>query len=671
MHVFEFLRNALQALARYGPSLAPKVFLACLATAVIVWAGLNLVPRTRMPRDGVDRLLLGYTAGAFYSLLLMYVLGGLGIFSTGTLWLAILLTAIARRREAFRPPRRIARPGWKILPFLILGIGPLLVSLTNPTPSWMDVLEGNVAPVQRLITFEAFDAGTALPSALYPVNRATPLYTAFFGLSAKLTGLEAYEILAASLLPMLLVTLLAAYRLGAELLPNSRHAGWMAALSWVLTCNYLQLQSARSTVWQMTFTLIAITKVIELTRNPASFRLLVECAVVSAASVLAHPLEGMFTVLTVMILIVAILARVKFAYARRYAAAAIIGIGAGAPILWTWWPDNRTAWIVGIVLLLLIPIAARIGRSNETHTASSRIETSTFLVWAPVIVLITTILLRWDFHGTLRRSYLTQELMRYPVPTALTVALIGLAIFRRQFRTTAVLAGAALLAATIPLWLVRTIDLDPMTAASIRYELALKSTEYWLSGILAVCGSVLLAHLWVSKSWARPPAVALLVISVPTVLGIPVGEAHRAAGIYGMWKWQIRLAGEGYWSGWRRRTIVGREDHDLYRALRAYVNGGEISLGSRIAHVAERSDLKATPFPAFTGITQDLYLPSVDSTNIHTYQGRLYDIDDRVPAGEWILVERSMAPRLNIDPSEIVFQNRRVVLTRKPHKTEN
>jgi hypothetical protein len=668
VHVFEFLSNATEALARYGPSLGPKVLLASFAAAVVTWAGFNFLPRGH--RDALDQALLAYTAGAFFSLLLMYVAGGLHLYSTGILWLAVLLTALSNPRNAFRLPRGLGRPGWKILPFIALGVGPLLVSLTNPTPSWMDVLEGNVAPIQRLITFEAFDPRTALPSALYPANRATPLYTAFYGLNAQLVNLDAYEILAASLIPIVLVTLLAAYRLGRVLLPENAHAGWMSALSWVLTCNYLQLQSARSTVWQMTFTLIAITKVIELSRNPASFRLLVECAVVSAASVLAHPLEGMFTVLAVMTIATAVLARERFAYTRRYAAAAVIGVGAGAPILPTWWPESPAAWAGGVLLLLLIPLATAAGRSSETAINRSRLESSSFLTWAPVAVVVSTIALQWDFYGTVRRSYLAQEMMRYPVPTTLTLTVIGLAILQRRFRTTAVLSGAALLAATVPLWVVRLIDLDPVTAASMRYELALKSTEYWLSGILTVCGSAVLAHLWIRRSRYTPltrlACIALLTVSVPTMLGIPVGEAHRAAGIYGMWKWQIRLAGEGYWGGWRRRTIVGGDDHELYRALRSYVNHGEIGLGTRIAHVAERPDLKATPFPAFTGITQDFYLPEVDRANIHTYSGRLYDLDDRPPTGEWILVERSLEPRLNIDPARIVFQNERVVLVRKP-----
>ena len=674
MQVIEFLRNALQALARYGPDLSIKVLLASFASGVALVAGLCIVrilerrTDSENVRDWTDHVLIAYTAAAFYALLLMYTLGGLGVYTTPALWLAVLMPIALRWRDALKLPVRIENPGWKILPFIVLGVGPLLISLTSPTPSWMDVLEVNVAPVQRLITFEAFDPQTALPSALYSVNRATPLYTAWFGLSGQLANLEAYEVLAASLVPMLLITLLAAYRLGKVLLPENRHAGWMAALSWVLTCNYLQLQSARSTVWQMTFTLIALTKAVELTRNPASFRLLVECAVVSAASVLAHPLEGMFTVLAVLCLAVFALARDRFANMRRFAAALIIGIGAGAPILWTWWPDSNSAIVLGITLLLLIPLAVTIGTRSPAVPVSRR-DLTNISKWVPVIAVVSTVLLRWDFHGTLRRSYIMQELMRYPVSTSLTIAVVFVAIFKKRFSTAALLAGASLLAATAPLWIVRLMEFDPVTTASLRYELALKSTEYWLSGIIAICGSMLLAALWERESRRQPLirvlSLALLVISVPTVLRIPVGEVHRAAGIYGMWKWQIRLAGEGYWGGWRRRTIVGRDDHELYRELRTLVDSGQIRLTDRIAHVSEYPDLRATPFPAFTGIAQDLYLPSVDSTNIHTFSGRLHDLDQRAPRSGWILIERSMLPRFNIDAAEIVFQNKRATLIRR------
>ena len=683
--IIEFLLEPLRALARFGPGLAVNVFLACFITGVITWAGCNIAALARLTSADAehpfDVLLIGYTCGAFYSLILMYVLGGLAVFTTPALWAAVLLPAMLRGRDSLRFTSRIGRPGWKIVPFIVLCGGPLLISLTNPMPSWMDVLETSVAPVQRLITFDRFDPALALPSAVYPANRAFPLYTAFFGVSARLTGLEAFQILAASLVPTLILTLLAAYRLGSVLLPANRHAGWMAALAWVLTCHYLQLQSARSTVWQMTFTLVALTLAVELLRRPGNFRLMVRCAVVTAASVLAHPLEGLFTVIAVICLVLVAFTIDGFASPRQYVAATLIGVASGAPLLWSWFPEREMLLWTGILLITTIPAAVYWGKrrpgdagqdGNQTRVPSK--DRSTLFRWAPPLAVLSTLILKWNFYATSRRSFILQELMRYPLPTALALIAIILAVFRKSFTLTAVAGGVALISASLPLWILPHIELDPVTAASLSYEFALKATEYWLSGLLAVSGSTVLASIWARYEWksassfaARTLVITLLVVPVPTLLDIPVGEAHRSAGLYGMSKWQIRLAGEGYWGGWgNRRTIVGQEDRDLYEQLRSYVAQGRIGFDDRIAHIAGATTLQATPFPAFTGISQDLYLPNLDTASIHSGSEAQYDIDISRPTNEWVLIERSMLPRVSIDTSDIVFENDRVILTHSP-----
>jgi hypothetical protein len=129
---------------------------------------------------------------------------------------------------------------------------------------------------------------------------------------------------------------------------------------------------------------------------------------------------------------------------------------------------------------------------------------------------------------------------------------------------------------------------------------------------------------------------------------------------------QLHLVGEGYWRGWGyARTVVGPADREFFAKLRSLVESGQILETEQVAHVAEGSNLLASPFPAFTGIAQDMYLPQVDTANVHTFEGRLYDIDEIRPRNRWIVVEKSMLSRYPVNRSSIVYENKRLVLVRR------
>ncbi|MGK2962156.1 MAG: hypothetical protein ACSLFK_08415 [Gemmatimonadaceae bacterium] len=677
MPAINLVRDAARAMIELGPSLAVNVLLVFLATAVVTWAGYQVWqiagsvsphPRVEESRHPADVLLMSYMWGALYSLLLMYCLGATGFYSQPMLWIGVFLPILARGRKSFVLPISMRKPGWRALPFFVLTAGPLLISLTCPVPSWMDVLEGNIAPIQRLVTFSTFDPASALPSALYPVNRATPLYTGFFGLLARLTDLDAYEVLAAALVPTLLMTLLAAYRLGQVLSPQHRDAGWLAAASWVLTYQYLHVQGSRSTVWQMTFALIALARAVELYRRPGNLRIALECAVAAAAGVLAHPFEGMFTVLAVLLIAVTVWWSDSFRNTRNYLVAIGAGVAAGAPLLWTWWPRNNVALVTGLLLLALIPLILRQGRIVD---GASDLSERTFkwrgiFVALPAFAAASALALEWDFFAWGRQSFLIQQLVGFPVPAGLTLALIVLSI--RKASAPALFAGAAILAASLPLWLIPYLELHPVTIASFRFEFPLKGMDFWLSPLLAVSASALMVRLWADAPRRRlARAYVLAVLILPTSALLRQDPQHSAGGLYAMTKWQLQLAARGYWRGWGDpRRIVSAEDRELFTKLRSMVNDGTIGPDDYIDHVAPRSNLMATPFPAFTGISQNLYLPAVDTADVHTHDGRLYDIDEVSPQGRLILVEKSMLSAYPVDPSWILYENDRVLLARRP-----
>ncbi len=673
MSAINLLLDAARALLELGPSLLANVLFTFVGTALLIWCGhqisqlfASLTPSRdlELGTDAVDTILSAYVWGAVYALVLMYTLGGLGVYTAPALWAAILLPGAVRGRRSLALPFATGNPGWKVLPFVILSLGPLLISLTCPVPSWMDVLEGNVGPVQRLVTFAAFDQGNSLPSALYPVNRATPLYTAFYGLLARSFGMDGYEVLAATLVPTLLITLLAAYRLGKALLPANGHAGWMAAASWVLTYQYMHLQSSRSTVWQMTFALIALAKAIELYRQPGNRSLLLSAAFATAAAILAHPFEGFFTAVAVSIIAATAWWSDSFRNGRSYLIAAGVGIAACAPMLWTWWPSSSLAMAIGAVLLLLLFFLVRLPMKAGANSdiADRQFPRRRLLLALPAVAALSTAFLFWDFYVWGNHRVLERMLVAFPVPAGLSIALITMNV--RRPSTGTMLAGAAIVAATLPLWILPHFEFHPVTVASFRFEFPLKGIDFWLSTVLAVSASTVMAQLWAStrhRKLARAYVLALLVLPTSILLG--QDRDHSMGNFYSMTEAHLRLAAKGYWRGWGDPRYVARKyDRDFFEKLRSMVRAGEIGPADRIAHVAPGSNLQATPFPAFTGVAQDLYLPSVDTTDVHTRGGRLYDIDERKPQNKLLLVEKSMLPAYQVGGASIVYENRRVIL---------
>jgi hypothetical protein len=233
----------------------------------------------------------------------------------------------------------------------------------------------------------------------------------------------------------------------------------------------------------------------------------------------------------------------------------------------------------------------------------------------------------------------------------------------------ALLAGATILAATLPLWVLPHLSLDPITVQSFRFEFPLKGLDFWLSGFLAVCGSVILARLWAMprRRWlARAYVSAALILPLSMMLPLGQDEDHSSAGLIGMSWRQVKLAASGYWRGWGYpRRVVGRADREFFVKLRSLVDSGDILENEHVAHIAESGDLHASPFPAFTGIAQDMYLPHVDTADVHTHGGRLYDIDDVKPGNRWVVVEKTMLPKFPVESSSVVYENDRLLLLRR------
>jgi len=148
------------------------------------------------------------------------------------------------------------------------------------------------------------------------------------------------------------------------------------------------------------------------------------------------------------------------------------------------------------------------------------------------------------------------QLPRYPLPTGLTLFLIVIALRTRN--QGALLTGSAILAASLPLWFLPSLGLSQVTFASLRYEFPLKGMDFWLSGIMTVCGSVVLSMLWASKRHtvlSRALVVSLLVLPVSAMLRRKQDKEHLAAGLIAMTSWQLHIVGRGVMGRMGRRAL--------------------------------------------------------------------------------------------------------------------
>ncbi|HEX6574707.1 MAG TPA: hypothetical protein VF042_07010 [Gemmatimonadaceae bacterium] len=670
------LRQLAAALVTFAPSLWWNVTAVAIGYALVAACGHALIStfhrdpagRQTIVADKADWLLTSFTAGTLYTLLLMYALGTAGLFRSLAVWIGILLPIVAAlmtRRFTIRLTNPVSQR--IVLVIALVALGPLIVSLTCPVPSWGDVLDANVAPVQRLLTFGSYDPATALPSALYPLNRATPLFTSFHAVVAALFGLRAYEELAAALVPTLMITLLGAYRLARILAPEQPLAGVFAILAWPLSYNYLHLQDSRSTGWQMVFALIALAKAIELLGDSNNHRIMFACASAVAAAILVHPFEGVFTVMAVLPIIVMTFLKSGKRARVDYLISAGIALCLAISLIWTWYPENAATGVVTVGALvgaIALLVAPRANSSIKSETGLQSGVTHGGLRFAPLLILLSTLILRWDFYGFGRRSFLLHQMIRYPVPTGLSVVAILISLSR--LTRTSLLVGVSLLAASVPLWILPLLSLTPVQAASFRYEFPLKGLDFWLSGISCATAAVVMTTLWTSqrrRRLARIFVAAIIVLPTALLFKLPNDAEHKAAGLIGMTRWHLKLAATGYWRGWGDpRFVVTKDERDIFDKLLELVRSGRIKSTDRIAHVAPASNLRATPFPAFTGISQNLYLPEVAAGNVHTTGGRLFDLRNATLPSGWILVERAAEQFATVNDARVIYANDRALL---------
>ena len=175
------------------------------------------------------------------------------------------------------------------------------------------------------------------------------------------------------------------------------------------------------------------------------------------------------------------------------------------------------------------------------------------------------------------------------------------------------------------------LPISPFFAASLKYELPLKGISFWLSSFCAVLlASVAtkVSPILTTRGRYLTFVVATIFCIVPIAPSISktINEERLGAGWHGMLIRHLNISTNGYFRYWPdERAAMSEAHYDLYRFLLNEIRSGNIKQSDTIAHFASGVyPWEATPFPAFTGIKQDLFVNRNFRHNIHTYRGRIH-----------------------------------------------
>ena len=313
--------GALAGLASQLPTTLPAAILVAIAMLLELTAGAVLLRLVRQaPFATWSDLLLGGFAGAvLLDALLLFSLGGAGLFRQQTL--AVVLAALVVAGLGVRPlvaqPFRLGRV--RPARWLLIGLvwsAPLLLSLASPVVPYVDELPNHVAPAEHLRVFGQIASLATYPSPLYGPSRLFLGYAALMGTLSTLTGLPAALAMSASVGSLAILSAVAARRLASALF--GREAGFWALLAFCLSFSFVRLPDARDSVVALPLAALAFALLAAPGRpakrgGPARVGPDWLLAAALTAATLVHPLVGALTAGSVVLLVAADPAR----HARR------------------------------------------------------------------------------------------------------------------------------------------------------------------------------------------------------------------------------------------------------------------------------------------------------------------------------------------------------------------
>ncbi len=608
----------------------PAATLVTLAMALDLAAGAALMRLLRRaPFASWTDVVLGAYAGAVVlDLMLLFTLGGAGLYRAAAL-VAVLVPAIIAGARAGPLCSRPPRPG-RVRParWLLVGVvwsGPILLLLASPVVPFADVLPNHVAPAEHLRVFGGIESLATYPSPVYGPSRLFLGYTAVMGTLSTLTGLPAALTVAASAGWLVVISAASARRLASAVF--GAEAGFWALLAFPLTFTFVRLSDVRDSVAALPLAALSLALLVGPTLGrrsaipPGRPDWLLGAAMTATAFV--HPLVGTLTALTVAIVAVADPRR----HARR-AAPALVGTSVALVPQLAVMVGAAPAPAWGIVALAAAAGAAIATAAAVERIAWSRISTrwATFALVSAATLVLALVAIARSAALAQAGGWVNQAFPALFIAGGLAV--VGLAPSGRGGRRLLVAA----LAAGGTLLLVVAVGAGPsLVGDSLRYEIP-KAVGYWLpwACVPAAAGLLAAASRWrVARPAGRAFVAAFLAIAL-LPFGSPAPNSVQAShAVADVLAYDLRTAERGYWQGYPdARRVVGAAGAQLLDFLDGEVAAGRLSASDRVLHVAASyEEWASVPIGVFSGIEETMVCEDA-ATTIFTAGGRIHPLAD-------------------------------------------
>lgn len=621
--------GALAGLASQLPTTLPAAILAAIAMLLDLTAGAVLLRLARQaPFATWSDLLLGGFAGAvLLDALLLFGLGGAGLFRQQVL--AVALAALVVAGLGVRPlvaqPFRLGRV--RPARWLLIGLAwsaPLLLSLASPVVPYVDELPNHVAPAEHLRVFGQIASLATYPSPLYGPSRLFLGYTALMGTLSTLTGLPAALVMSASVGSLAILSAVAARRLASALF--GREAGFWALLAFCLSFSFVRLPDARDSVVALPLAALAFALLAAPGRpgnrgRPARAGPDWLLAAALTSAILVHPLVGALTAGSIVLLVAADPARharhaipalVATAIAVLPQAAVMLGL-AVAP---AWGIVAFAAGAAGAIG------TARVVERGGWSRISPRAATAGLVLAGAVAVLAIAVVVPGAPAQAGRWLNPAFPLL-FGAAAAGTIVLVPAGRAGRRLLLAPLAAGGAALLA------VAVIPGSSLLADALRYEVP-KAVGYWLpwACVSAAAGLVAAVVRWRGPLIVRLVLVGgfLVVVLLPT--GSPAPDSLQASHtVADDLAFDLRTAELGGWQGYPdSRLVVDAAGRDLLGFLREEIASGQLGAEARVLHIARSYEPWASvPIAVFTGLEESVVCEDA-TVDIFTAGGRIYPL---------------------------------------------
>jgi hypothetical protein len=559
------------------------------------------------------------------SYLALLTLGPLGFYRPIVLRLMLAGVVVAALFSArgIPPPWR-ARPGRfvAILAFALIAPSLLALQLASPVSPFMDVLP-YVASVQKIVTFQFYDAFANDAAGQWAPTRQVGGSDAFFSWISLLTGVPASLGITSTMVALGGFQILAIYLLGRTI--GGSLTGGFAALFLLQTFVWRRTADARGTA--LAFALVATGLALLLQghrrRHPGKAAL---GAAGLGISVTVNPLIGALG------LVVAGLTAVVEMLDRRHGFVLFIVVFSGAVVLAL--PQVAIGlthvtplWVLpamaGLGALVLLTFACRKAAAPPYPAPASR--------WARMLAVLSLLACALVLHAGRQSDFFTDNWHEYALLTLLggLGLLAGAALVWRDSRRApatvpalALWAGIAAHAFADPRRFSGTLEMR-----SLASEVTTKMIYYWSPYWLALAAGVLFAIL-ARRLGRLPVLVMVLLLTVYPLREVREPIDYDAAGlsITESIGFNLTNAARGYFAGYPdRRWVTDQHWAVIDRALRREIAAGRIDYYTHVLHISQSMAVEAA---LVTGVSVDLVTPNYDSSSIWTVGGRSRGLDD-------------------------------------------